>query len=252
MQKPRLRLYHGMASTCSKKVRLCLYEKGLKFESRLLDLQKFEQHAPEYLAINPNGVVPSLVVNDKPVIESSVIIEFIDDSFPEPALRPNDAFDRAAMRLWTKYSDDTAYKAVYVPTWHHLRSRAAQGLAEESLQRTLSNIPDAERKARWEKMASGGFSEKELSEAYDRMSECLKKVNDGLHRGPWLAGQDYSLADIAMIPFVDRINNLRPDLLDRDRLPRLIDWYDRIRQRPAFDKAFTFRDDPRAAELPNL
>src|SRR5271165_3344123 len=81
-----LELYHGMASTCSKKVRLCLYEKGLEFESHLLDLQKFEQHAPEYLAINPNGVVPTLVMNDKPVIESSVIIEFIDDCFPEPSL----------------------------------------------------------------------------------------------------------------------------------------------------------------------
>ena len=252
MQKSRLILYHGMASTCSKKVRLCLYEKGVAFESRLLDLQKFEQHAPEYLAINPNGVVPSLVMNGKPVIESSIIIEFIDDSFPEPSLRPTDKFDRATMRLWTKFSDDHAYKAVYVPTWHHLRSRAAQGLADESLQGTLSRIPSAERKARWEKMASGGFSDSELSDAYDRMTECLQKVDDGLQQGPWLAGLEYSLADIAMIPFIDRINNLRPDLVDRQRLPRLADWYDRMRKRPAFDKAFAFRDDPRAAELPNL
>ena len=140
MKKPHLLLYHGLASTCSKKVRLCLYEKGLKFESRLLDLQKFEQHAPEYLAINPNGVVPSLVVNERAVIESSVIIEFIDDAFPEPELRPNNSFDRATMRLWTKYSDDTAYKAVYAPTWHHLRTRAAQGLSgEESSADTIAN-----------------------------------------------------------------------------------------------------------------
>ena len=121
-----------------------------------------------------------------------------------------------------------------------------------NLQSTLSKIPSAERKARWEKMASGGFSDKELSEAYDRMAECLQKVDDGLWEGPWLAGEDYSLADIAMIPFIDRINNLRPDLVDHKALPRLVDWYDRMRKRPAFDKAFAFRDDPRAAELPNL
>ena len=122
----------------------------------------------------------------------------------------------------------------------------------KSLQQTLSRIPTSERKARWEKMAAGGFSERELSEAYDRMSECLKKVDDSLRQSPWLAGKNYSLADIAMIPFIDRINNLRHDLLDTNRLPRLIDWYERMRKRPAFDKAFAFRDDPRAAEMPNL
>jgi glutathione S-transferase len=58
-------LYHGIASTCPKKVRLCLYEKGIAFESHLLDLQKFQQHRPEYLAPNPNGVVPTLVHRDR-------------------------------------------------------------------------------------------------------------------------------------------------------------------------------------------
>ena len=245
-------LYHGLASTCSKKVRLCLYEKGLAFDSHLLDLQKFEQHAPEYLAINPNGVVPSLVVDGKPVIESSIIIEFIEDRFPEPALRPKDTFDRARMRLWMKFSDDTAYKAVYIPTWQHFRDRAAQGLANENLQETLSRVPSAERKERWEKMASGGYSEKDIAEAFVRMMDCLQKMDDGLDTGPWLAGEEYSLADIAMIPFIDRINNLRPDFVDGDKFPRLVDWYLRMRKRPAFDRAFAFRDDPRAAELPNI
>jgi len=252
MAKSRIELYHGLASTCSKKVRLCLYEKGLHFQSRLLDLQKFEQHTPDYLAINPNGVVPTLVVNDKPIIESSVIIEFIDDTFPEPQLRPQDTFDRAKMRLWTKYSDDVAYKAVYAPTWQYMRSRAAEGLANGNLQKTLSRVPDEQRRTRWEKMAAGGYSEEELRKAYVRMQECLLKVDEGLRGGPWLAGQHYSLADIAIVPFVDRINNLRPDFMSPDLLPRLNEWYARIRQRPAFPKAFDFRDDPRAAELPNL
>ena len=108
------------------------------------------------------------------------------------------------MRLWTKFSDDYAYKAVYVPTWQHLRGRAAQGLADGNLQGTLSRVPSAERKARWEKMAAGGFSEQELGEANQRMIDCLQKVEDGLKRGPWLAGRDFSLADIAIIPFVDQ------------------------------------------------
>ncbi|MGE5145775.1 MAG: glutathione S-transferase family protein, partial [Candidatus Eiseniibacteriota bacterium] len=245
--------YHGLASTCSKKVRLCLYEKGLSFESRLLDLQKFEQHAPDYLALNPNGVVPTLVHDGRPVIESSIIIEYLDDAFPEVPLRPKDPHGRARMRLWTKYSDDVAYKAVYAPTWQALRKRAEEGLSAEARAATLARVPTAERRDRWAKMAETGYSERELEEAYDKMRACLDHAETALAaRGPWLAGADYSLADIAIIPFIDRIRNLRPEFMTREAYPALNDWYDRMATRPAFDRAFRFRDDPRAAELPNF
>ena len=249
VSQPGLELYHGLASTCSKKVRLCLFEKGLPFKSRLLDLQKFEQHRPEYRALNPDGVVPTLVHDGRPILESSIIIEYLDDAFPEGPLRPKDSYGRALMRLWTKYSDDVAYKAVFVPTWHKMRSRAAAGLSEEELSNTLARVPSAERRARWEKMAQGGYSEKELEDADDKMRACLES---GLAGSPWLAGETYSLADIAMIPFIDRIRNLRPDFLPKDKYPRLHDWYGRLSSRPAFTKAFQFTDDPRAKELPNL
>lgn len=248
----RLTLYHGLASTCSKKVRLCLYEKGLSFESRLLDLQKFEQHDPAYLALNPNGVVPTLVDGGRPVIESTVIIEYLDDAFPEVPLKPADAFGRAAMRLWTKYSDDVAYKAVYAPTWQKLSVRAADGLAAGVLAETLARVPSAERRRRWERMAHGGYSEAELEEAYLGMRACLERAESALARQPWLAGETYSLADIAMVPFIDRIRNLRPDFMPSGAYPHLDGWYARLRARPAFAKAFDFTDDPRAKELPNV
>ena len=247
-----MHLYHGLASTCSKKVRLCLYEKGLPFVSHLLDLQKFEQHRPEYLALNPNGVVPTLVHDGRPVIESTVIIEFIDDCFPQAPLKPEDPHARAKMRLWTKFSDEVAYKAVYAPTWQHLQSRATEGLADGAIEETLSRVPTRERRDRWQKMAQGGFSVGELKEAYERMLDCLDRIENALSETPWLAGGNYSLADIAMIPFIDRIRNLRPDFIPENKYPYLQDWLARIRSRPAYDLAFNFRDDPRAAELPNL
>ncbi len=250
--KTGLDLYHGLASTCSKKVRLCLYEKALPFNSRLLDLQKFEQHAPDYLALNPNGVVPTLVHEGRPIVESSVIIEYLDDAFPQIPLKPASAYDRAAMRLWTKFSDEVAYKAVYAPTWHTLRHRAAGGLADNTLNETLARIPSAERRDRWQRMAQGGYSEEELAEAYDKMRSCLDRAEAALSQSPWLAGGTYSLADIAMIPFIDRIRNLRPDFLSEAEYPNLMNWYERLSSRPAFKKAFDFTDDPRAKELPNL
>jgi len=245
-------LYHGMASTCSKKVRLCLYEKGIAFESHLLDLQKFEQHRPDYLALNPNGVVPTLVHRDRPIIESSVIIEYLDDAFPEVPLKPADTYARAQMRLWLKYSDEVAYKAVYAPTWQFLRKRAEAGLSEEARRATLAAIPTGERRERWEKMAQGGFTPEELKEAYGKMRKCLTDLERAVAQGPWLAGASYSLADIAILPFIDRIRNLRPELMTEAEFPRTNDWYRRMAARPAFERAMHFRDDPRAAELPNL
>lgn len=245
-------LYHGLASTCSKKVRLCLYEKEIPFRSRLLDLQKFEQHDPSYLALNPNGVVPTLVHNDKPIIESSVIIEYLDDYFPNVPLKPKDAYGRSKMRLWTKFSDDVGYKAVYAVTWQKLRSRAEDGLARDKLDSTLARVPTAERRERWEQMSHGGYSDAELVKAYAQMRDCIARVERGLEHSRWLAGEIYTLADIAVVPFIDRIRNLRPEYLLKEEFPRTVEWYERMRARPAFERAFQFTDDPRAKELPNL
>jgi glutathione S-transferase len=245
-------LYHGMASTCSKKVRLALYEKGISFESRLLDLQKFEQHTPEYLNLNPNGVVPTLVHDGRPIIESSIIIEYIEDAFPQVPLAPADRWALAQMRLWLKFSDNVAYNAVYAPTWKILSKRAGDQLSDENIQKVLERIPTKERRERWESVAREGFSEKEMQDAYDKMVQCLEKIEAAVAQGPWLVGEIYSLADIAMIPFIDRIRNLRPEFLDELKYPGVNRWERALRARPAFDKAFNFRDDPRARELPNM
>jgi glutathione S-transferase len=181
-----LELYHGLASTCSKKVRLCLYEKGLSFKSHLLNLQKFEQHSPEYLALNPNGVVPTLVHHGRPIIESSVIIDYVDEAFEEPPLKPKDAYSRAQMRLWLKFSDDVAYNAVYAPTWMILSKNAMRDKTAEERRRILANIPSKERRERWEVVTRDGFSERELADAYEKMERCLDRAEKTLQTDDWL------------------------------------------------------------------
>ena len=102
-----LELYNSPFSTCSQKTRMCLHEKGLKWENHDVDLLKFEQLSPEYLAINPHGVVPTLVHDGTPIIDSSVIIEYLDEAFPEPGLSPSDLKSRAGMRAWMRYFEDS-------------------------------------------------------------------------------------------------------------------------------------------------
>jgi glutathione S-transferase len=249
---PELVLYHGLASTCSKKVRMCLYEKQLLFKSRLLNLQKFEQHDPEYLRLNPNGVVPTLVHNGRPVIESSVIVEYIDDQWPIPPLMPADNYGKAQVRLWLKFSDDVAYGAVATPTWDRVSRPVASKLTEGELEEVLARIPTAERRNRWLKAARSGFTEEDFNDARDRMHKCFSRIEEALEHGPWLAGAQFTLADIAMIPFIDRIRNLEGGVIRSGICPRLNDWYESMSTRPSFDRAFDFKDDPRVVELVNI
>ncbi len=156
------------------------------------------------------------------------------------------------MRLWLKFSDNVAYNAVYAPTWSVLSKRAQDSFSEDKLQAVLERIPTKERRERWETVAREGFSEKEMQDAYDKMRQCLDKIEAAISRGPWLTGEMYSLADIAMIPFIDRIRNLRPEFLDVSVYPGVNQWENALRERPAFSKAFHFADDPRAKDLPNM
>ena len=106
-----LTLYHNDMSVCAQKVRLCLAEKQLAYEDKHLNLRAGDQKRPEYLALNPNGYVPTLVHDDFVVIESTVICEYIDDAFPARPLKPADAKARARMRGFTKFIDAAIFPA---------------------------------------------------------------------------------------------------------------------------------------------
>ena len=237
-----LTLYHGLASTCSKKVRMCLKEKGLEYESRLLDLQKYEQHDPDYLKLNPKGVVPTLLHDDKPIVESTLIIEYLDDAFTSPALKPSDAYGRHKMRLWTKWSDDVGYNAVYVPTWEKLSRPGASSMDDTALAAMLQKVPTAERRRRWAQTARTGFSEEEFAAAHENMRSTFQYIEKSLEHSPWLAGDMFTLADIAIAPFVERIIDLRPQTVEEvGGGSRLRDWLGRMQARPSWREAFNFQ-----------
>ena len=191
-------LYHSIRSTCSRKVRICLGEKGIEFESRVLDLRKFEHHTPEYLRLNPNGYVPTLVDDGRALIESTLINEYLDERYPQAPLRPGHPYERLQMRVWTKFVDDVCLPAVVVPTWTQALSGAVTGKSEEELKLILARIPLPERRSRWAKIAGAGYTEAEFREAYDKMTLALDRMEHALRRSRWLTGEDYTLADINM------------------------------------------------------
>src|SRR4051794_12882738 len=104
VSSPMMILHHGWRSSASRRVRLCLEEKGLTYESHVVDMARLEHHSPEYLKINPNGVIPTLIHDGRPLHESGTICEYLDEAFPDPPLRPNAPYERALMRNWSGIS----------------------------------------------------------------------------------------------------------------------------------------------------
>lgn len=95
-----LHLYHYWRSSCSWRVRWALEVKGLAYRSTAVNLVKDEQKSPDYLRINPSGLVPTLLVDGRPLMDSSAIIEWLDEVYPDQPFLPKDPWSRAEIRTF--------------------------------------------------------------------------------------------------------------------------------------------------------
>src|SRR5918993_1383545 len=133
-----LTLFHGWRSSASRRVRLCLAEKGLAFDSKVIDLVKGEHHLPEFLRLNPNGVIPLLILEDgRALYESGTICEYVDETWPEPPLRPADAYGRAEMRNWIRHVDGLIGNLI-IFNWVHGMAQVAQKWTDAELAERLA------------------------------------------------------------------------------------------------------------------
>ncbi len=228
-----LELYHGGHTTCSRKARLCLKEKGLAYTSHFLNLRGFEQHTPAYLKLNPNGVVPTLVDDGEAITDSMLINEYLDEKYDQHIrLRPNNPLDKARMRVWTKLASDHGLSGVVPRVWPGFKAYTDK-FNPSDLQQKIDRIPLTERKERWAKVARGGFGQQDLDAGHKAASLILTRMEASLGAGPWLMGAQYTLADIDLVPFVDRFAEFYPDLLNTTATPKVSAWLARMRERPA-------------------
>lgn len=236
-----LELYHHGSSACAAKTRFALEEKRIPWRSHVVDIFRGEQFEPAFLALNPKAVVPVLVHEGLVIPESTVICEYLEDCFAEAPLFPTAAKARAMVRLWTKAVDEELHPAcsaiTYVVSHRHTLLRNGVGNFEQFLKAGGSE-GTAARKLKWEWIQHGinapGAADKIL--LYDAY---LKKMNDALRHSNWLVEDRFSMADVAMTPYVNRIAALSMEgLWSHGRLPRVEDWFKRIRIRPTFEAAF--------------
>jgi glutathione S-transferase len=234
-----LELYHYPPSTASIRVRLCLHEKGLSFEERIVDLARLEHLRPAYRALNPECVVPTLVHDGRIVVESSAIDEYLDELHHDPPLLPADPWGRARVRAWSRYIDRVPVVAVQSPTFVAFLQPALAAVPREELDRAIAQIPDAATQARWRRMVETRIDAAEIAASFETMAEVLDRIEVSLAETPWLVGKSYTLADLEMTPSIVRLEHLgRGDLVAAR--PRVLDWLARIKERPAFARAYSF------------
>lgn len=231
-----LELYHHGSSVCAAKVRLVLAEKGVDWTGRYVDILAGEQFDPAYLRLNPKGVVPTLVHGDRVIPESSVICEYLDDAFPAPPLKPAEAGDRAAMRLWTKKVDDEIHPAIRPITYVITHRHAILEKSEAEIEQYINNESDPyarERKRGWIRQGVEAPDVKAALLFYDRL---LREMDAVLTDRDWIAGAQYSLADAALTPFINRLEMFGFSEMWAD-LPGLTRWWTAVKARPSFRTA---------------
>ena len=237
-----LELYHSVNSVCAQKVRIAIAEKGLEYREHLMTLRG-DQFDPAYMKLNPSAVVPTLIHDGKPVIESSVILYYLDEAFPNPPLMPKDPHQRALVRQYNKLIDEYVHNSCTILTFATAFRPWFAGLTGEQIEQRLAKSPSKQRTEYKRDVALQGLDSQYARYAVEQHEKLLKMMDGALQGGSWLAGGHFSLADAAVIPYI-----LRLDLLKLrkfwHRFPKIDAWYERMRERPSVKKELLERMRP--------
>ena len=248
-----LTLYCFGPGANSLKPLLTLYEKGLEFTRRQLNPAVFEHHEDWFKQINPNGQVPALDHDGKVITESTVICEYLEDVFPEAnPLRPADPYLAAQMRIWTKWVDEYFCWCVSTIGWQRMIGRMVQKYSDEEFEAYVARIPIYEQQVKWRR-ARYGFPQDLIDEEMRKIGVSVQKLEARLAESPWLAGPDYTLADICNFAIANGLQHMFAELVNAQDTPHLLDWLGRINDRPAVKTMFAetpseFARPPQAAE----
>ena len=233
-------LYNAPQSTCSQRVRFVLNAKRLPFAEVKLDLLAGDQLKPDYLELNPNGVVPTLDHDGQIVIDSAVIGEYLDEIAPEPEnFTPAAPLARAHVRALMHFIDEMPAAAIRVPTFNLAFLPRFAAMSEAEFVAFAESKPL--RKEFMLAMGRKGFSDAEMKAALDRLARTLSRMDQEIagSGGPWLLGAQPTLADICVMPAIVRMADLGLDRMWQDK-PRIARWFTAIRAHPAFKPTYYF------------
>jgi glutathione S-transferase len=243
-----MELYHYGFSTCSQKVRLVLAEKDLAFESHEIDLIAGEQHRPDYVKLNPNHVVPTLVHEGRVFLESTLILRYVEDAFPDTPIRPRDLRHRYEDDLWLKRIDEKLHPAAPVVTFAVGPRNVLLQQPEAVREANIAAIPDPDARAVRRSVIERGVEAPEFAKALRVFITILDTMESDLQSRPWLSGERPGFADASALPYVLRLEHLSMDPLIAAR-PAVAHWLSRWKARPGYATAVDAWLAPAAVEL---
>lgn len=228
-----IEFYDNDMSVCAQKVRLVLAAKRIEYERHHLDLRAGDQFKPDYLKLNPKAVVPTIVDAGTPIIESTVIISYLDDAYPEPALHPASALDRATMLRWMLLPDASLHDACGLTSFALAFRYQLAKLPPDALEAHCAKMPDEKRRAHMKALVEKGLQAPGVDSALRTYHGVIAAMSMQLEKTGWLAGHGWSLADITMLPYVLRLDHLGLDWFWEDK-PEVGDWFGRCKNRPEY------------------
>ena len=229
-------LYNAPQSTCSQRVRFVLNAKKLPFDEVKLNLLEGDQLKPDYLKLNPNGVVPTLDHDGAIVTDSTVITEYLDEVSPKDSFTPESPLERARMRALMHFIDEMPAAAVRVPTFNLAFLPSYQKMSRDEFIAHAESKPL--RREFLLSMGQTGFPQAEMDNALGRLRRTYERMDREIEKsgGPWLLGKKITLADVAVMPALVRMYDLgMPGWLD---LARIVTWFDNIHAHPAFKPTY--------------
>ncbi len=212
-------------------MRLVLSELDLCWQSRLLDLAKGEQFDPNYLALNDNAVVPTLVDGKAIITESNDIMHYLVRRYCGDGAKLTGRHDGR----WLEESL-TLHDAVNTFTQLVVNRAKLLALPSAELERRLTRIPDPKRAEKLKQILDHGIDAACVGKARDYVRRLAGEIDIETGRRQWLGGGQYTLADMAILPHINRL-----DLLGLAPFwkggSNLIEWLVAARNRPSFDNA---------------
>jgi glutathione S-transferase len=233
-----IELYHNDMSTASQRVRFALSEKNLDWTGRHMNLGAAEQHQPDYLKIHPNGMVPALLHEGESVVDASVITEYLEDRFPERPLMPADPLLRARVRGWTMQVDENLQAFAGVVSIAIAMRHALAGKSQGEIDAALNKMPDIVKRERQRDVTLLGVDSTFFPIAIRRYHRLLSDMSAALAGSNWLVGGKITLADIALAPYVTRLDQLQLAFL-WDKFPPVAAWYERLKLQPGYQDSHT-------------
>ena len=176
------------------------------------------------MKLNPNGVVPTLVHDGNVITESSLILYYIDDAFPDPPLMPKTPVARHRVRLYNKLIDEYMHNACTIMTFatafrpRFLKMPREQWLAE------INKAPLKRRAEYKRSVIEHGLDSEFVIDALGQHQKMISWMADDLKRGPYLAGDTFTNADCAVIPYILRLELLKLGAMWQQE-PAIVDWW---------------------------